>query len=235
VCDLQVFQQNPVCGKCIIVGYGEVLLYINTCVKNPKIKNTEGCWCSGITSRSEWQFVCLLQVVRPVRSSHFLQCRNYTLALRRPRPVKPICHTQSRIPLQVYTDTCQPAVMNSLCGAVLVDRAGLSAVLDPSLWYIGWRLCHFGEHSADSRSLIVRIIFSLECETWRPISEVTYYWLYDRRLIPDGGRHFATRRYVRRGFVVGTEHQTTWCYFRGPNCDWDYNLIPCLPSKCGQL
>jgi hypothetical protein len=93
--------------------------------------------------------VCLLLVVRPIRSSHF-QCRNYPLALRRPRPVKPISHTRSRIPLQGYADACQPAVMNSLCDAVLVDRPGLSAVLDPSLWYIGWHLCHSGEHSADN-------------------------------------------------------------------------------------
>jgi len=34
-------------------------------------------------------------------------------------------------------------------------------------------------------------------------------WLYDRRLILDGGRNFATRRYVRKVSVVGTERQTT--------------------------
>jgi len=40
--------------------------------------------------------------------------------------------------------------MNSLCGAVLVGRTGLSAALDPSLWYTGWRLCPFGEHSVEN-------------------------------------------------------------------------------------
>jgi len=43
VCDLQVFQRNPVRGKCVIVGCYEVLFYTNNCVKHPKIKNTEGC------------------------------------------------------------------------------------------------------------------------------------------------------------------------------------------------
>ena len=71
--------------------------------------------------------------------------------------MKPICHTQSRIPLQVYTDTCQPAVMNSLCGAVLVDRAGLSAILDP-IFDISVGVCAILEN-------IVRIIYGLECET----------------------------------------------------------------------